>query len=76
MLTRISQKVDYTGVRPSLQVTLLYWSYEILPCFLLAGTSFHFSFQICIVSWEKYLNMEILVLLSFLQLLRIFILSF
>ena len=27
--------------------------YEILPCFLLPSTSFHFSLRICFVSWEK-----------------------
>ena len=46
-----------------------------LTLFLLASTLFHFSSLICIVFWKKSSNMEILVSLSFLQFLRIFILS-
>ena len=52
--------VDYAGVRPSLQITLLYWRYEILPCSI---PIYEFALKnfLVIVSWEKSSDMEILV---------------
>ena len=75
MLTKKSQKVDYADVRPSLQITFQYWRCKILRCFLLTNTSFPFFFTNLHCLLGKIFEYGILVPFSFLQFLRIFILS-